>query len=62
MKMNCSYIKTVTKFRDRLIKSVGPPTEWYGIGTNETVQYFNNTVNGTLLHYYQIDFVANGHV
>ena len=24
----------------------------YGIGISEEVQYFNGTVNGTLLHYY----------
>ena len=34
---------------------------WYGIGTNETVQYFNSTVNDTLLHYYFINFVENSH-
>ena len=25
-----------------------------GVGTNETVQYYNGTVNGILLHYYLI--------
>ena len=33
-----------------------------GIGTNETVQYINGTVNGTLLHYYHMNFVVNSHV
>ena len=32
---------------------------WYSIATNETVQYLNGTVNGTLLHYYHIHFVVN---
>ena len=26
----------------------------YAIGTNETVWYFNGTVNSSLLHYYRI--------
>ena len=30
----------------------------YSIGTSETVQYFN----GTLLHYYLINFIENSHV
>ena len=34
----------------------------YGIGTNETVQYFNSTVNGTLLHFYLINLAVNSHV
>ena len=36
-------------------------TAWHGIGTTETVLYFN-IVNDTLLHYYLKDFVVNGHV
>ena len=35
---------------------------WYRIGTNAVVQYFDGTVNGTLLHYYHINFVVNIHV
>ena len=36
-------------------------TKRYGTGvdTNETVQYFNGTVNGSLLHYYLLNFVVN---
>ena len=34
-------------------------TVWYGIGSNETVQDFKGTINGTLLHNYLIDFVWN---
>ena len=34
---------------------------WYSIGNNEKVQYFEGTVNGTLLHYYLINFVMNSH-
>ena len=26
---------------------------------NETLQYFNSTVNSTLLHYYHMNFVVN---
>ena len=29
---------------------------WYAVGTNEALQYFYSTVNGTLLHYCCIDF------
>ena len=35
---------------------------WYGIGTNETVWYFNGTANSTSLHYYYINFVVNSHL
>ena len=31
-------------------------------GTNELVQYFNGTVNSTVLHYYLIGFDVNSHV
>ena len=34
----------------------------YSIGTNETVWYFNGTVNSTFLHYYLINFVLKSHV
>ena len=34
----------------------------YGIGANETVQYFHSTVNSILLHYYLINVIVNGHV
>ena len=34
----------------------------YAIATNETVWYFNGTVNSSLLHYYLIHFVMNSHV
>ena len=38
--------------------------KWYSpcISTNETVQYFKDTVNGTLLHYYLIRFVMISYV
>ena len=32
------------------------------IGTNEMVRKLNFSVNGTLLHYYHINFVVNSHV
>ena len=34
----------------------------YGIGTNETVQYFNGTVNCILVHHYHLNFVVKCHV
>ena len=34
----------------------------YGFSINETVQYFNGTVIGTLLHFYLINFVVYSHV
>ena len=37
-------------------------TVWYGIGTNETIQYFNGTINGTLFHHYLMNFVVNIHI
>ena len=34
----------------------------YGISTNEMVQIFHGTVDGTLLHCFLIDFVVNSHI
>ena len=34
----------------------------YGIGTNETVQYFNGTVKCILVLYYHLNFVGKCHV
>ena len=42
--------------------TVKKETVQYGIGTNETVVFFNNTVTGTLLHYCLINFVMKSHV
>ena len=35
---------------------------WYGISTNEMIQYFNGTFNGIVVHYYLINSVVNSHV
>ena len=34
----------------------------HSIGSNETVQYFNSTVNGISLHSCLTNFVMNSHV
>ena len=38
-------------------------TLWYSIGTNEVVQYLNDTLNSILLHYnHTNNRVVNSHV